>query len=311
MPSVLQKTDASNYNSNALSDAFTPPVPPLPPGYLNTPLGSPIADTYSSPTSTTPLPTPSASKPLPPIRRSSSISRDDTDVDERSMVFVEKLPVTPTPESRKAAENLTVKRRSMSVSDVELQKIMSASTAAYPGLPRTPEVSRRQEQEPVGPEDTTLNGILNDFKGELSQLDPSSTSHLQLRDPSTPSRRAAYQRSKTDSLVLSSGQGPERTSTSSTMPTLTLSRTDVENATTEPSPSPIVPPRSTSLNSTPARSNSGTSSKLRPVRSRSGNSFALPPPSSSRNLRVLHRPTASTSEPSLIPTDDSRLCELY
>ncbi|THV05069.1 hypothetical protein K435DRAFT_713604 [Dendrothele bispora CBS 962.96] len=305
------KTDASDYNSNALSDAFAPPVPPLPPGFYNSPLGSPIADVYSSSPSATPLPPASTSKPLPPIRQTSAPAEMD-DADERSMVFVEKLPVTPTPESRKARENLTVKRRSMSVSDAELQRVMSASAAAaVSGLPKTPEVSRKQEQEAVGPGDTTLDGILNDFKGELSQLDPTSTSRLELHDPSTPSRRAAYARSKTDSLVLSSGQGSEskRLSTpSSAMPTLTLSETNVENTATEPSP--IVPPRSTSLNSTPARSSSGTSatsSRLSPIRSRSGNSFALPPPSSSRGLRVLHRSTASSSEPSLIPAEESRL----
>ncbi|KAF5393541.1 hypothetical protein D9757_000553 [Collybiopsis confluens] len=330
------KTDAayastSRSSSTALHDAFVPPVPPLPIG-RPTPTGSPIADVFSSSLpSIPPLRTSSTSKPLPPIVGAPSDNEDD-----QSIVIVDRI--TPS-------ENATVKgkRRSLSISGTDLGRIAASGSGSSPPRtpPRFPLRSRAVEKDeargvnPVGsgrPEDTTLNGILNDFKGELSQLDPITTSNLDLRDPSTPARRA---RSNTDGPVLfREGGGAEaqsrRASSVISAPVLTLqppfrtydeeansdrlsplsSATSARRVSTmisslEPSPgSPIRPSSASSGASRMTRQN------LTPLRSRSGpvdssstyGNLPSPNSSSARGLRVIHRSTASSSEPSLIPT---------
>lgn len=342
-----QKTDASappnlpHYNSPSLFDTF-PPVPPIPAEHQRTPVGSPIADVFITPPNSRPLSL-STGKPLPPImgQPSEPSIRDRDDADERSMVFVEKVPRTPSPDpkvfSKSVADsskcldpNRTLKRRSMSVGDAELKRIMSTSSTVH-GPPQPP--GRRWTEEPLGKEDTTLNGILTEFKGELSQLDPISSSALDLRDPSTPSRQAAYSRSQTDGhLLLSDGRSDRNDSPSSSKhslvpPTLTL-QSPPQAEESRPAPEAIVPPRFSSLTTTtPVRSASAlplTGSPLlaspRPglsPRSRSGNPKVLHAASPNRRdsagsarLRVMHRSTASSSEPSLIPNgDDARVCK--
>ncbi len=217
--------------------------------------------------------------------------------DDRSMVFVEKLG-TPSPQKMmrsKSAETSGAygKRRSMSVGDVELKQALAASLATASTPP----------QRAFG-EDSTLNGILDDFQGELSQLETISTS-LDLRDPSTPARRAAYMRSKTDGAVSSSSRAGHTTHltkhVSLTTPILTL---NLEDGDTRPELSPIVPPRTSSLqmpsmaSSAPSAFGSprgqGSRHGSSPLRSSTG-------PTPSRGLRGMHRSTASSSEPSLIP----------
>ncbi|KIK67463.1 hypothetical protein GYMLUDRAFT_217799 [Collybiopsis luxurians FD-317 M1] len=336
------KTDAglatgSRSTSTPLYDAFVPPVPPLPIG-RPTPTGSPIADVFSS---SNPLraASPSTSKPLPPI-----VGAPPENDDDRSMVFVEKLA---------PSDNATVKgkRRSSSISSTDFHSIVAGSSSSL--YPRTPE--RSPSRSPVAEndeatsrlagsraEDTTLNGILNDFKGELSQLDPISTSNLDLRDPTTPARRT---RSNTDSSVLSRNGGGEpdskRTSSILSAPTVTLQppfRAYDEEANDKLNPpssaasarrvtsmlstlDPIHVPSLHSPSESPTRASSSsdttnpthnrmTRQNLSPLRTRSGpvessstyGNLPSPGPSSARGLRVLHRSTASSSEPSLIPT---------
>ncbi|RDB16953.1 hypothetical protein Hypma_002582 [Hypsizygus marmoreus] len=318
------KTDASmpsapstpTYGSPSLFDAFTPPVPPIPVEHRDerTPVGSPIADVFTVSQRNQPL----TSKPLPPLLGSPGM-RESDDVDERSMVFVERVASHEPPSIKPIESSIsasTVKRRSLSVGDAELKKAMTTTSSAAP-LPPTP----KRKDDLTRLEDSTLNGILDDFKGELSQLDPIHGS-LDLRDPSTPARRAAL-RSKTDGLLLSHTTHEVRPearksasmSTPPTSPTLTLhipSHQLDDPPKSAPSPSPIVPPRSSSLQMPrpTARPNSigsprGVASRhaSSPLRSKTGPGSYLPSPSprDTARLRSLHRSTASSSEPSLIP----------
>ncbi|KAJ3896245.1 hypothetical protein GG344DRAFT_36990 [Lentinula edodes] len=209
------KTDASSpstshSNSSSLYDAFTPPVPPLPAGSRPIPSTSPIADVFSS----SPLrpSSPSISKPLPPIMTTGTREIED----ERSMVFVDMMP----------SDNTTVKgkRRSLSVSRIDTSSVMAGAISGAP--PRTPDRSplRTPVTENDGPsggriEDTTLNGIITHFKGELSQLDPITVSNLDLRDPSTPARRAALLNPHTNGY--SQGGQDSDSKHASMMPTVT------------------------------------------------------------------------------------------
>ncbi|KAF9005374.1 hypothetical protein BDZ89DRAFT_1168897 [Hymenopellis radicata] len=290
------KTDAGASSPSSLLQAFNPPVPSVPSEFRRQsagPSSSPIADVFtsSSPKDTTPtiLQT-SLSKPLPPIMGQLAPDLDD----DRSMVFVEKLG-TPSPQKMmrsKSAETSGAygKRRSMSVGDVELKQALAASLAM---------ASKRASEE-----DTTLNGILDDFQGELSQLETASTS-LDLRDPSTPARRAAYMRSKTDGAVSSPSRAGNTTHltkhVSLTTPILTL---NLEDGDARPELSPIVPPRTSSLQ-TPSMTSSAPSAfgSPRGPGSRHGSSplRSSTGPTPSRGLRGMHRSTASSSEPSLIP----------
>ncbi|KAJ8076839.1 hypothetical protein PM082_001262 [Marasmius tenuissimus] len=330
------KTDAGQQNPNFL-DAFSqqppPPVPPLPPGVHS----SPIADVFTTgSTSQSFTPTASASasastsKPLPPINMDRSLELDDAE--DRSIVIVEKPPAFSPPPVATAA---TLKRRSMSVSETELRKIMNATANSTGGAVET--IKGRNKANSLS-KDGSEDSVLADFKGQLStHLDTTSLSRpsLDLRYPTSPpsspldSRRHPNQRSKTDSLLLEKPektqlQLPASTSASSLFgpgglaPPLKLQvRTDDLDANQATEPATIVPPRSSSLQSTPVRSASGPAASpttpvspyrqnLTPSRlSRSGhNSFNLPPPSSSRGLKSLHRSTASSSEPSLIPVHD-------
>ncbi|KAJ3724450.1 hypothetical protein C8R42DRAFT_604370 [Lentinula raphanica] len=334
------KTDAgspstSSFNSTSLHDAFTPSMPPLPTG-LSTgnrvmSSNSPIADVFSSPSALRPS-SPSMSKPLPPI-----IPPDFED--ERSMVFVDKMPI----------DNSTVKgkRRSMSVSGTDLSSVLAG---VGPGdLPRTPDRST-SSRSPALENDGDFPGgraeetFITDFKGELShQLDLITVSNLDLRDPSTPARRAAFLNSSTNGYSRQGGQ-ESNSKHKSPMPTVTLQppfRTDEtppEEEEVRPVPQlpsahrvsamlstlePSVNPRALSLQ-TSFRSSTGPTTtisartmhrqSLSPLRSRSGPAEASPHPpgaNNARGLRVIHRSTASSSEPSLIPTvvasDDTRI----
>ncbi|KAJ7178525.1 hypothetical protein C8R43DRAFT_973640 [Mycena crocata] len=244
------KTDAGSY---AAPSFYTPPVPPLPAAVHRTPVGSPIADVFSSSSRS-----PDTAKPLPPIMRQ---SLDDQD---SSLVIVDsitptKQPIIDPPPTRQ--------RRSMSVGEVELKKIAAAA--------------RRKDSQPPD----ALNGILDEFKSRLDQA-----ASLDLKDPSTPARRAAYTtRSKTD---------PTPTPTT---PLLTLQLPQSDD--------PIVPPRTTSLQMAPSprtaspRISSGRHGSS-PLRTRSGNSFVTPQRDGT-HLRILHGSSASVSEPSLIPVGDA------
>ncbi|KAJ6475350.1 hypothetical protein C8R47DRAFT_1143196 [Mycena vitilis] len=166
------KTDAGSY---ANPNFYTPPpVPPLPAQVYHTPVGSPIADVFSS----TPR-TPDITKPLPPIMGQSSPFRELSD-DDNSLVIVERLPRTPSPLSPPLdLPQSTRQRRSMSVGEVELKKIAAQA--------------RRTDLD-----SPALSGLLDEFQGRLSDLAPAA--QLDLRDPSTPARRPPphASRAKTD-----------------------------------------------------------------------------------------------------------------
>lgn len=259
------------------------------------------------------------SKPLPPITVSPVLRRSD-DSDERSMIFVDKMAAEDATTSLEYSNTIKAsKRRSRSIGEAELKKAMT-SASSHPPLRSTTDNTPSHLDYPA------LNGILDDFKGELSQLDPVSGSSLVLRDPSTPSRRAPFQ-SKTDGSVLLTNNQEEYPDSSprahAASPTLTLQIPshqidDLNDRTSAPS-SPIVPPRRSSLQRSTSRPHSiasprGITSRhpSSPLRSRSGPVLgpSSPTPRDNTRLRTLHRSTASSSEPSLIPTgDDGRICE--
>ncbi|KAG1832446.1 hypothetical protein EV424DRAFT_1313024 [Suillus variegatus] len=191
------RTDASVTGSPrsrpSFVDSFAPPVPPLPdeaPRSAISPTPDAFASSYCGSTD---------HKPLPPIH----LGPATDDSDDRSLVVIDSMSQTrdrtlspgtrlhkAKPEGRFISHN---KRRSMSVSDINLQKINVPSSPA-PTLP--PKDSAPTEFQ-AWESSSSLHGILSDLKGVLSQLDPDSGSSLDLRDPSTPARRAAYTRLKT------------------------------------------------------------------------------------------------------------------
>lgn len=282
------KTDAamyslpssSTYTPPALMNAFTPPVPPIPAEHRS-PTTSPIADVFS--TSNRQL-VDASEKPLP---QSPGI-REREDLDEKSIVFVDKkapLPLTPL---KPVEDTHTIKRRSMSVGNADLN-LVSPSTPSYP---RTPEPKKKDD--PGRWDDSTLHGILDDFKGELSQLDPVSGSSLDLRDPSTPQRQSTL-RSKAGSL--------RREVNIPTSPLL-LDKSETEEPEETGALQPaIIPPRTSSLQTRPGSNGIGSpriANSSPAVRSPSAGLGAR----DTSKLRVLHRSTASSSEPSLVPVAD-------
>lgn len=275
-------------------------------------------------------------KPLPPIHLGPASDASD----DRSLVVTDPMSrprdQTPSPEARARSNDKSkgegrfishTKRRSMSVSDIDLQKLVIHNAPSSPAPTLPPKDGLAWESS------TSLHGILSDFKGVLSQLDPDSGSSLDLRDPSTPTRRVAYTRPKTGD-----GQTPESTSVRSqrvdsskspvlppvppSTPTITLpTRTSLDfDATDSSSPKgkvePIVPPRTSSLQ-TPSRSVSGAPPRVAALRHGSSplryKGYGNQMQSSYRDmtrLRVQHNSAASSSEPSLLsPGDDGRPCQ--
>ncbi|KAK7057207.1 hypothetical protein R3P38DRAFT_2839951 [Favolaschia claudopus] len=267
------KTDAASYAPPTPWN--TPPVPPLPSqSQYSTPVGSPIADVFSS------VPrTPDMTKPLPPIH---SPFREASDDD--SLVIVERIPRTPSPLAHPDLPPSTSRqRRSMSVGEAELKKIA-------PGL--------RPE-----PEKSPLSGILDDFQSQLSGLAPAAP--LDLRDPSTPPRRTAYTtRAKTD---------PTPAPTTPLL-TLQLPQSEDEDggAIVPPRTTSLTQPVGSRDRDSPRGAwNSPPGST--PLRSRNGNPFASPlllngnhsRDTGTARLRIMHGSSASISEPSLIPVGDA------
>lgn len=293
-PSVLdQKTDAS-----APDNTFIPPVPPVPTNFSSSPTHSPLADVFSRYPDNN-------SKPLPPIM----LSPVPKDEDDSSIVFVNKPSRSPSP----AGTSKSAKRRSVSVGDTDLKAIMSSSSVAN----KLPYVAdERVERSPEPPR----RRLLSDLAGELSSFDPERSPTLDLRDPSTPGRRSAYQRSQPASPKSDNPERPELRPFSSS-PTQTspgkLSLRHSTNAAELPrSSSPIIPSRSASLTSSPVRpggrpasSASLGNSTVRPRGARL--SVQGPRDPIGNRLRVTHRSAASNSEPSLIPSGDDGIASTY
>ena len=344
---LVQRTDASLTGSPpgrpSLFNSFLPPVPPLPGDVQSTPVLSPLADVF-----TTPQPPPQSEKPLPPIR-AGPMDRASNDSDVSSLVVVDPVSRmkagTPSPDKRWVERPLRrdgkspghAKRRSMSVSDLDVFKFSVESSPAPTLPPKDHGVPEGHARE------SSLYGILNDFdfKGVLSTLDPDTgSSLLDLRDPSVSARRAATlplfassagQAHTSSRLDVKSPPMPHASTPVVSLPTESPSR----RARTSPSrdsliAEPIVPPRKSSLR-TPARSRSGSGPHQHqqamgvgspgpprivhpkhgpsPLRYKQyGNQMQSSYRDSSK-LRVHHHSTASTSEPSLVPThDEARLC---
>ncbi|CCM05711.1 uncharacterized protein FIBRA_07943 [Fibroporia radiculosa] len=346
---ITSSPSTTSITSYPLMDAFTPPVPPIPPKHqsqYSSPRAGP-SDVFTDAPSTVDM-----DKMLPPTDSIRS------DLDDLSLVMVDG-PLTDRSRSPSPTKTLKErplngnakhvklpsrsKRRSMSVSDADIKKVMNMGATST-----SARMSSEARTGGLG-WDSALSGIISDFKGELSQLDPISTGPLDLRDPTTPSRRPALAalraRSEDTAPRGSPARPPLKLTTSAPMqlptPRVTLqpaegaqksysagpsleTRPSVQEDNTEVA---LVPPRSSSLRSqthTPPRARSGSSGMAPRVASmkygpraqpmRNGTAPVLaqaPSPSTKRDaerLRVQHRSTASTSEPSLIPErEDGRV----
>ena len=322
-----------SYYGSPFNAEIPPPVPPLPNEHR-----SPIADMFTNRPST-----PDVSKPLPPIQLSpegSSGAQDengDESDDDKSMVLIERdTGKTAAKQIRGQSPDRTIKcksgrhasqtitqashsrRRSMSVSEVDLQQL-STPIAEQNGNHRW---------------DNNIHGIIRDFKGQLRQLDPISSSSLDLKDPATP---------KHDSYGHLTAGRPSEQPSSRRLPNPNIEQhpnvpspvspsapdeipsptSPVDESSTVPTPAvssvdEIVPsPRSVSLQA-PVRSPSGSSTfsrrsgavrygprQLRTASSTLDSSNGSTPIASQMNrdairLRVQHRSSASSSEPSLL-----------
>ena len=258
----------------------------------------------------TQYPSPSSSS-VPP----SASYRRQGNPDEAFLVFVDhssrsnrhEIPQDPS---------VTSKRRSLSVGDADIKKPLITSSS----------LAQRSIRENSEWTDTTLHGIINDFKGQLSSLDPTNSTPLNLQDPSTPMRRLAYcAKINSDDISLNES-GP------SEINTFTHGFVSSSDKNPEPKPSatscaneidakpdelsPVVPPRSSSLQLPPL-------SPVRPNNFRTNVTKGVSGPSKMRHgapattvrglgrPHILHRPTASSSEPSLVPTHTCMLVTAF
>ncbi|KAG5219584.1 PH and SEC7 domain-containing protein [Salix suchowensis] len=269
---------------------------PTSPEWILTSPQTPIRAREESPTR---IGSPDLSKPLPPIIGASPTEADpedeDDDMDDKSMVFVEKSIRAPSPKPaprpRRAPSPEPVtydkstdtsktqvhnKRRSMSVSEFELKTAMAASSSVTP-LP-TPSRSTSKKEGPKQNWDDSLHGILDDFKD--------------IRPPPQKAKTAP---------------------SSFALPTVKLSQSEVlQDEPPSPTTSPIIPPRTSSLYTGVRSATSGSGSPRvsarrthSPLTSKTGTILGTAPQTPIRNkLRVQHRSTASSSEPSLIPISD-------
>ncbi|KAI0066118.1 hypothetical protein BV25DRAFT_1835812 [Artomyces pyxidatus] len=321
------KTDASSPSRRAVP--LAPPVPPLP---TKSPVTSPVQDVFFTPTTS-----PNTSKPLPPISPEDR-SGDSIAFDDSSLIVVERSPRrarsrSPEKTVRNRSDPLSKtsghsKRRSMSVGEIDLKKAMTMASSTTP-LPASAKEKRSEDSTGWDP---TMHGILSEFKGQLAQLDPISTSSLDLRVPSTPPRRPGKLRAQ--SAEMSSRLNPRenlRQTASSPPPTLPEtppivmhSPDGVEDSELEvDSPAqietPVVSQRSAPLLQTPLRTGSNSlaprqfpsASGTRPLGPRNpSHGSSIHAHSSSRDsarLWAQPRATAFSSEPSLITsTEESR-----
>ena len=156
-----------------------PPVPQLPEPYrfAGVPSPSPASDVFhtapSSPTS------PSYSKPLPTKPKSINGSEEEIEQALASSPGPERT-IKPHGHSRGNGSTSSARRRSASVGDIERTKSNPDAPDRHPPPGETP---RSVDLGKTSTEWDT-NGIINMFKGELFQLDPSTTTSLEITDPS-------------------------------------------------------------------------------------------------------------------------------
>lgn len=315
-------------------DASVPPVPPLPDDAHRTPAVAPV-DVFTSPPTNL-----KDNKPLPPIRGAPVLDRASHESNTSSLVVIDPVSQmkgrSPSPEKqsidRTGADSRFIshgKRRSMSVSDIDVQK-MNLQSSPAPTLPPKDYDTHTTTNGPAWESTSSLSGILSDFKGVLSKLDPDPSSSLDLRDPCTPARRTAYSRPgcsgtrALDAPPPTDAKSPVLPPVPPSTPIVSLptdsSTTSEGVSTRRPDMETVVPPRSSSL-LTPARSRSGsnvagTVGSPRVTALRYGSSplktktYGTHMQSSYRDmsrLRAHHRPAASSSEPSLLPTGEDGL----
>ena len=209
------------------------------------------------------------------------------------------------------------KRRSMSVGEVDHMKTPSSSLT--PAIP-PPSAREKRSEELVG-WDTTMRGILSDFKGELSQFDQDptpATDMLGLRVAPGSSQQQTRSRIPGADPSSSVSTRPDiRVATSSPPhtikpnPTIVAHAPDVDETGVRrgsvDTPDSVVPHRSPQLlaGSTIRASSYSQrpypSAGNRPLGPRSASS--MHPSSEARGRLLAHpRPTAYNSEPSLVPT---------
>ncbi|EJD02779.1 uncharacterized protein FOMMEDRAFT_133996 [Fomitiporia mediterranea MF3/22] len=289
---------STSYSSSSFYQSDdAPPVPPIPQEH-RPPSASPIADLFISPPAT-----PDLGKPLPRSPRSPNMPvPPNHDPNDSSAISVDEHAISnlrsSSPERTiKGKAPASTKRRSMSVSEADLKKVILGGA--------TERIRSSLNKEWDSGSDYSASGVIKDFKGELSsQLDGISASSLDLKDPSTP-KRSTFESDPTSTLADARGRLHERTQrpelwmlSSSPAPTSSPSLTIDTNVNVE---DPIVPPQTIRKNSV----------KFGPRPQRSGSitaqSAVSSPPSTMRDtsrLSVQHRSIASSSEPSLIPARD-------
>ena len=266
------------------------------------------------------------SKPLPPLQTGVTASGKSSVYTHPLCAFsnVDFLGLSPRPHSPRKTDATTSvrvvghgKRRSMSVGEVDHMKATSSSLT--PVIP-SPKAREKRSEELVG-WDSTMRGILSDFKGELSQFDQDTTAGsnmLGLRVATGSSQQ--HVRSRIQSADPSSSASPQpdiRLATSSPPPTIKPNPTIVAYAPDADetgvrrgavdSPDAILSPRSplllagSTIRASTYPQRPFPSAGTRPLGPRSASS--MHPSSEARGRLLAHpRPTAYNSEPSLVPT---------
>ena len=207
------------------------------------------------------------------------------------------------------------KRRSMSLGEVDHMKVSSSSLT--PVIP--PNAREKRSEELVG-WDSTMRGILTDFKGELSQFDQDPTAATNMLGLRVAPGSSQHVRSRIQSADPSSSASTKpdiRLATSSPPPTIKpnptivayapdADETGVRRGSTD-TPDVIVPPRSplllagSTIRASSYSQRPFPSAGVRPLGPRSASS--MHPSSEARGRLLSHpRPTAFNSEPSLLPT---------
>ncbi|KAF9647320.1 hypothetical protein BDM02DRAFT_2709294 [Thelephora ganbajun] len=304
--------------SAAFQDTFRPPVPPLPSKQPPTSVSDVFGDAGTSL-----LHSPNLLKPLPNILSGKESLRISQESDSNSIVVVtmpgrgESPTMTPIAKEFRDVASLSkhTKRRSMSVSDVDVKRALAQNS---PMPPRLKELERTSNGW-----GSSLSGM---FAGELSGL---VVPPLSLQDPTTPIKRLSSSKGKAPAVPLDLQESkisdsPLNSSTSipADTPIVNIEPASIIDDSPLSSPEPaMVPPRSSSLN-TPVKTTSPTSPSsytrgpgLRyGPRSASGwsgsmssgafNTHGYSGSRDSPRPRIHHRSTASNSEPSLIPRND-------
>ncbi|KAL4074056.1 hypothetical protein J3A83DRAFT_4090639 [Scleroderma citrinum] len=180
------RTDAtppgSSHGRPTLADSFVPPVPPLPSDAQRTPVVPP-ADVFTGPPTNF-----KDNKPLPPIR-GAPVDRASNESDASSLVVIDPISRMkghlPSPDKCSIDRTGTDKfishgkRRSMSVSDIDLQK-MNLQSSPAPTLP--PKDYDTNSNGQAWESTSSLNGILSDFKGLTARFSASSHQELTTAD---------------------------------------------------------------------------------------------------------------------------------